>query len=40
MGEATKAGYRAVYNELGDQGNDYLRASVWAPGLPCHCVMP
>ena len=40
MGEATEAGYRAVYNEPADQGNDYLRTGVWAPGLPCLRGMP
>jgi len=39
-GEATEAGYRAVYNDATDQGNDYLRSGVWAPGLPCVRAMP
>jgi len=37
---ASVAAYRSVYNEYRDQWDDYLRAGIWAPGLPVLRPMP
>jgi len=37
---ASVAEYRAVNDDPTDQGDDYLRTGVWAPGLPCLRAMP
>jgi len=37
---ATAAGFKALYNEEGDQDDDILKTGIWAPGLPILRALP
>jgi len=39
-GPASPEAYSGVYGLESDQGNDYLRSGIWAPGLPVLRVLP